>query len=149
MKVAGGRYGEYLASLPRNGSVNVIHIINVCDSLIADIKKLQKRYKNPLLDFKCGENCCFNHYGMFASDAEATLNYIKTILQNNDERIPYADALEVYQLLNEIRDIHNQVTPAGSVFKFDLEKFFTLIWKLGSMKVMRKYMVLLMRHSKR
>ena len=46
--------------------------------------------------------------GMFASDAEATLNYIKTILQNNDERIPYADALEVYQLLNEIRDIHNQ-----------------------------------------
>ena len=51
MKVAGGRYGEYLASLPRNGSVNVIHIINVCDSLIADIKKLQKRYKNPLLGF--------------------------------------------------------------------------------------------------
>ena len=27
-------------------------------------------------------------------------------------------------MLNEIRDIHNQVTPAGSVFKFDLEKFF-------------------------
>ena len=125
MKVAGGRYGEYLASLPRNGSVNVIHIINVCDSLIADIKKLQKRYKNPLLGFlNVARTVASITTGMFASDAEATLNYIKTILQNNDERIPYADALEVYQLLNEIRDIHNQVTPAGSVFKFDLEKFF-------------------------
>lgn len=88
MKVAGGRYGEYLASLPRNGSVNVIHIINVCDSLIADIKKLQKRYKNPLLGFlNVARTVASITTGMFASDAEATLNYIKTILQNNDERI--------------------------------------------------------------
>ena len=131
MKVAGGRYGEYLASLPRNGSVNVIHIINVCDSLIADIK-LQKRYKNPLLGFlNVARTVASITTGMFASDAEATLNYIKTILQNNDERIPYADALEVYQLLNEIRDIHNQVTPAGSVFKFDLEILLPLFGSLG------------------
>ena len=103
MKVAGGRYGEYLASLPRNGSVNVIHIINVCDSLIADIKKLQKRYKNPLLGFlNVARTVASITTGMFASDAEATLNYIKTILQNNDERIPYADALRFINCLTKL-----------------------------------------------
>ncbi|KAL6453780.1 hypothetical protein SBY92_005353 [Candida maltosa Xu316] len=125
MKVAGTRYGEYLSTIPRNGTVNVLHLVNVCDTLIQDIKKLQKKYKNPLLGFlNVARTVASITTGMFASDAEATVTYIQTIVQNNGERIPYSDALEVYQLLSEIRDIHNQVTPSGSKFNFHLEKFF-------------------------
>ncbi|RCK60585.1 hypothetical protein Cantr_08658 [Candida viswanathii] len=125
IKVAGNRYFEYLTKLPRDHTTNVIDLINVCDALVSDIKKLQKRYKSPLLGFlNVAKTVAATTTGMFPSDAAATIEYIQSITNSRGERIPYADALEVYQLLSEIRDIHNQVSPPGSKFNFDLEKFF-------------------------
>ncbi|KAG7661380.1 uncharacterized protein J8A68_005075 [[Candida] subhashii] len=125
LKVAGTRYGEYLANLPRDNTLSVIHVFNICDSLVGDIKTLQKRYKNPLLGFlNVSRTVAAITTGMFASDAKVILTHIKNYAAKKGEFIPYGDALEIYQSLSEIRDIHNQVTPAGSKFQFDLEEFF-------------------------
>lgn len=124
-RVAGSRYEEYLFTIPRDDSINVIHMINVCEALVKDIRDLQKRYKNPLLGFlNVSRSVAAITTGMFASDAQKTIQYIQLVTNNRNERIPYSDALEVYQLLSEIRDIYNQVTPSGSKFNFNLEKFF-------------------------
>ncbi|EGW34736.1 uncharacterized protein SPAPADRAFT_53159 [Spathaspora passalidarum NRRL Y-27907] len=125
LKIAGTRYGEYLANLPRDDTLSVIHVLNICDMIVDDIKKLQKRYKAPLLGFlNVAHTVAAITTGMFASDVRVILTHIKGYAEKRKERIPFADALEVYKTLSEIRDIHNQVTPAGSKFEFDLEQFF-------------------------
>ncbi|RLV93070.1 Uncharacterized protein JA1_002747 [Spathaspora sp. JA1] len=125
LKIAGMRYGEYLANLPRDDTLGVVHVLNICDMIVEDIKKLQKRYKNPLLGFlNVSHTVAAITTGMFASDVKVILTHIKGYAEKKKQNIPYADALEVYHSLNEIRDIHNQVTPAGTKFEFELEEFF-------------------------
>lgn len=125
LKVAGTRYGEYLADLPRDDTLNISHVFNICDTLVGDIKTLQKRYKNPLLGFlNVSRTVAAITTGMFASDAKVILTHIKNYTAKKGEFIPYSDALEIYRSLSEIRDIHAQVTPVGSKFQFDLEEFF-------------------------
>ncbi|OBA19662.1 hypothetical protein METBIDRAFT_79658 [Metschnikowia bicuspidata var. bicuspidata NRRL YB-4993] len=117
-------YAEYLAKLPRDNTVSVTHVLNIADCLVEDVKLLQKRYKNPLLGFL---NVSKTHaavvMGMFASDSENILRHIIAHINARDEFLSYADALEVYKSICEIRSIYQQVSPS-SPFAFNLEKFF-------------------------
>lgn len=50
-RVAGSRYEEYLFTIPRDDSINVIHMINVCEALVKDIRDLQNVTRIPCWDF--------------------------------------------------------------------------------------------------
>lgn len=117
-------YVELLALLPRDDTVSVIHVLDIADKLIENIKFLQKKYKQPLLGFlHVGKSYAAVVTGMFASDSKNILKHIQAHAKARGEFLNYGDALEIYKSLCEIRSIHNQVSPK-SVFNFDLEKFF-------------------------
>ncbi|CAI5758750.1 unnamed protein product [Candida verbasci] len=125
LKAANKRYTSYFDELPRDNTSNILHILNICDTLVDDIKKLQKRYKNPLLGFlNVAKVVASLTTGRFAKDCETILIHIHGNYRQRDEKIPYSDGLEIYKSLNEIRDIFLQVSSKGSKFEFDIEKFF-------------------------
>ncbi|KAI5956670.1 hypothetical protein CANMA_004507 [Candida margitis] len=125
LKISGKRYEEYLENLPRDDTLNVLHLLDICDKLIGDIRSLQKKYKNPFLGFlSVAKTVASITTGMFASDAKMILSHIQSSCKRRNESMPVSDALEVYQSLREVRDIYYQVTPRNPKFQFDLEAFF-------------------------
>lgn len=125
MRTAESRYAEYLSDLPRDDTLNIIHIIDISDKIVADVRKLQKRYKNPLLGFlNVPHIAAAVITGMFAADSKNILKHIAAYCKSRNEVLPFGDALEAYKSLYEIRNIYNQVSTTKSVFTFDLETFF-------------------------
>lgn len=117
-------YTELLASLPRDNTVSIAHILDIADKLIEKIKALQKKYKNPLLGFLyVGTEYATVVTGMFASDSENILKHITANIRKKGEFLNYADAIEAYKSLYEIRSIYQQVATEPK-FKFNLEDFF-------------------------
>lgn len=124
LRVAESRYAEHLAHLPRDDTLSIMHILDISDKIVQDIRNLQKRYKNPLLGFlDVPKTVAAVITGMFAADSKNILKHIGTYARQKQQILPYGDALEAYKSLYEIRSIHNQVT-TSHVFKFDLEAFF-------------------------
>lgn len=127
LRIAESRYAEILSNLPRDNTLSLIHILNICDSIIDDLKFLQKKYKFPLLGFLYLPKSMGSIItSMFAADAKNILKHIDNYTKSKGEFLSFSDALEAYKVLNEIRDIHKQVTPnaSNSTFKFNLENFF-------------------------
>ncbi|KAI5955640.1 hypothetical protein KGF54_001142 [Candida jiufengensis] len=126
LKISGKRYETYLENLPRDDTLNVIHLFNICDKLIDDIKSLQKKYKKSFLGFlNVSKTVASITTGMFGNDAKMILNHIQNYNHSRNEELPVADALELYKSLAEIRDIYYQVSSTSSPkFQFDLEPFF-------------------------
>lgn len=125
LRISESRYADLLANLPRDDTLSVIHILDISDNIVKDIKQLQKRYKNPLLGFlNVSRTVAAVVTAMFASDAKNILKHIDAYVKNRGEFMAYGDALEAYRSLSEIRDIFQQVLPAGQAFKFRLEDFF-------------------------
>lgn len=137
LRVSEAKYADLLANLPRDDTLNIVHILNISDSIVDDIRALQKRYKNPLLGFlNVPRTSAAVITGMFASDSRNILKHINAYSKQKNEPLPYGDAIEAYKSLFQIRDIFNQVSYSngkstnggkvgpGNVFKFDLEDFF-------------------------
>lgn len=125
LKTSEIRYAELLTNLPRDNSLNIMHVLDISDGIVKDIKNLQKRYKNPLLGFLYVPRTVATVLtSMFAVDSKNILKHIEAYSKKKKEHVHYGDAMEAYKTLYEIRDIYNQVTTTGSSFKFNLEKFF-------------------------
>lgn len=119
------RYAELLSNLPRDNTLDILHILDISDSIVSDIRMLQKRYKNPLLGFlNVSRTVAAVITGMFAADAKNILKHIDSYSKAKGKTLPYGDVLEAYKSLYEIRSIYNQVSSTGSTFKFNLEGFF-------------------------
>ncbi|KAL7666887.1 C2 domain-containing protein [[Candida] zeylanoides] len=124
LRVAESRYAELLAHLPRDDTLSIMHILDISDNIVQDIRNLQRRYKNPLLGFlDVPKTVAAVITGMFAADSKNILKHISTYAKQKQQLLPYGDALEAYKSLYEIRSIYNQVT-TSHVFRFDLEAFF-------------------------
>lgn len=124
MRTAESSYAELLSKLPRDDTLSIVHILGTSDALVQNIQLLQKRYKTPLLGFlNVGRTYAAVVTGMFAADARNILKHIAAHAEARHEFLNYADTIEAYKSLSEIRNIHQQVSP-GSTFAFDLEKFF-------------------------
>lgn len=124
MRTAEASYADLLTQLPRDDTLSIIHILDTSDTLVENIRLLQKRYNNPLLGFlNVHRTYAAVVTGMFAADAKNILKHISAHAQARGEFLNYGDTLEAYKSLKEIRSIHNQVSP-DSKFCFNLEKFF-------------------------
>lgn len=125
MRTSESRYAQYLSNLPRDDTLNIVHIIDISDKIVEDVRRLQKRYKNPLLGFLMVPHVAAAVItGMFAADSKNILKHIAAYCKSRNEELPFGDALEAYKSLYEIRNIYNQVSTSKSVFSFDLESFF-------------------------
>lgn len=117
-------YAQHLGILPRDNTINVLHVLEIADNIVKDIKFLQKRYPTPLLEFlNIGRTYAEIVTGLFAMDAHKILSHITSYITSQGQFLNYGDALEAYKTLCEIRSIHAQVAP-NLKFQFDLEEFF-------------------------
>lgn len=117
-------YAEILSTLPRDDTLSIVHILDISDALVGNIRNLQKKYKSPLLGFlNVSHTYAAVITGMFAADAKNILKHINSHAKAKGEFLNYGDSLEAYKLLCEIRSIHTQVSPK-TPFSFDLERFF-------------------------
>lgn len=124
VKTVNNRYREHLMTLPRDDTVNIGHFIDISSALVDDIKRLQKRYKAPLLGFlPVAREVAQIYTKAFAKDLENILKHIDAYAKNKAEFIPYGDAIEAYKLIAEVRAIHRQVLPEEQ-FLFNIEAFF-------------------------
>ncbi|CAH2446116.1 hypothetical protein PP7435_CHR1-0392 [Komagataella phaffii CBS 7435] len=113
------RYKDLLTEIPTDNTIDLIHIADLSRKIVEDTKMLQKRYKHPLLGkIPIAPTYAKRIITDFAVDAKYMLKSIK----QNSADISFADALDIYKTLSEIRDIFTQVT--DTPFKFDLEKGF-------------------------
>lgn len=125
LRVSESLYAEVLRTLPRDDTLSILHIIEISDKLVENIQNLQKRYKNPLLGYlNVSKTYAAVVTGMFASDAKNILKHISANTKAKGEFLNYGDALEAYKALQEIRSIHQQVSPTNAAFSFNLEEFF-------------------------
>lgn len=125
LKTAESKYAELLTNLPRDNSLNIVHVLDISDEIVKDIQNLQRRYKSPLLGFlHVPRTVATVITSMFAVDSKNILKHIQAYNKKKNEHVHYGDAMEAYKSLYEIRDIYNQVSTTGTSFKFDLEKFF-------------------------
>lgn len=125
LRTAESRYAELLENLPRDNTLSIIHVLDITDNIITDLRALQKRYKNPLLGFlHVPRTVAVVITAMIAVDSKNILKHIEAYSQKKGEFVAYGDSLEAYKSLCEIRDIYNQVNTTSSPFKFNLEKFF-------------------------
>lgn len=117
-------YADVLSTLPRDDTLSIVHILDISDVLVGNIRSLQKKYKAPLLGFlNVSRTYAAVITGMFAADAKNILKHITSHAKAKNEFLNYGDALEAYKSLCEIRSIHQQVAPQ-TPFSFDLEAFF-------------------------
>lgn len=121
------RYANILSNLPRDDTLNLIHILNICDTIVDDLRYLQKKYKYPLLGFlNVPKTVGSVITTMLSADAKNILKHIDNYTRSKGEFLAYSDSLEAYRVLHEIRDLNRQVSVPGTKasFKFDLETFF-------------------------
>lgn len=125
LKAAECRYADLLSKLPRDDTLNLLHVLSISESIVHDIQILQRRYKSPLLGFlNVSRTSAAIMTGMFAPDSKNILNHIVTHSNLRKELLPYNDVLEIYKSLSEIRSIFIQVASNDAKFQFDLEEFF-------------------------
>lgn len=118
-------YISLLGEVPKDSSIEIQHIQNVAESIIEQIKRVQKRYTKPLLDkVNLPFECATVLIEAFGSDASTMIKRVeKYNLSKRGEPIAPVDALEAYSVFRELRDIYKQVQP-DKIFPFDLEKLF-------------------------
>ncbi|CDH15807.1 uncharacterized protein ZBAI_07594 [Zygosaccharomyces bailii ISA1307] len=119
-------YISLLDKVPKDKSIEIQHIHNIGELIIEQIKSIQKRYNKPLLDVvNLPFECASVLIEAFASDAPTMIERVeKYTLAKSGEHVGPVDALEMYDMLKELRSIYKQVQPKRK-FPFNLEKIFT------------------------
>lgn len=122
-RLAQSRYSEILRKIPRDDSLTIKHVLQVCDNIIDDVKFLQKKYKSRLLGFlEVSSTFSTVVTEKFSNDSKSIIKHIKNNNKQRGDFLPYADMMETYKALSEIRFIHDRAS--SHTFAFDLEGYF-------------------------
>lgn len=117
-------YRELLMGLPRDGTLEIKNFQNICELLIKEIQTIQKKYTKPLLDkINIAVECAKMLTSAISVDAPLMLKQIQHTAKVEKKSILPVDALELYSVLKEIRDIFLQIHPKER-FSFNMEKTF-------------------------
>ncbi|EWC45810.1 hypothetical protein DRE_05147 [Drechslerella stenobrocha 248] len=123
-------YAGFTKTIPENREEwDMYHIVELGKKLIGLIKRLAKRFPEPILgkvkiDFLTIESI----FPAFAEDAENIIKGIFRASQEQGEELEIQDAFDMYQGLVEVRDIHDQVIK--NPFPFDIEKMIQdFVWR--------------------
>ncbi|AJU09326.1 hypothetical protein H824_YJM1450O00439 [Saccharomyces cerevisiae YJM1450] len=120
---------DYFVSLLQDmlkaNAIEIQNVQNLVETIIEAIKAIQKRYNKPLLDeISLPRQCAVFLCEVYGSDS---LNLIKTAekstMKMTGQKLGPIDALDMYDVLKELRQIYLQVKPKGKFF-FNLENYF-------------------------
>ncbi|CCH60597.1 hypothetical protein TBLA_0D00890 [Henningerozyma blattae CBS 6284] len=112
-------YVSLLDSIPKDKTIDIIHIQDVAQLIIERIERLQKRFTKPLLDtILIAPECASFLIEAFGTDFSTM---IKRVTKYN--KPDSATALDAYKVFREIRYIYLQVQP-NKKFPCKLENVF-------------------------
>jgi hypothetical protein len=121
------KYIEILRTIPRDDTLDLIHIKETTENIYKKIQQLQKKFPKPLL----GEIFIANEAGflfikLYCEDLKNMISHVEHYALNlKKEGINATDAIETYVELRDLRDIYNQTKKSpNSRFPLDLETFF-------------------------
>lgn len=122
ISVAEDKYDQLIDNIPRDNSLDLLHIIGLADQLVSIAKRLSKRYKTPLFgELHISFISTERHLTLFAADSQSMFNHL---MAHNAEEPSFEDVIVLYKKLVEIRDLYDQVNTARTPFGFDIEKTF-------------------------
>lgn len=117
------KYDALIDDIPRDHSLDPLHVVDLADKIIGIAKRLQKRYKFPLFDKIYISNISAErHFTLFAADSHSMVNHMAAHWRAKKEEAPFDDIVLLYKKTNEIRDLHAQVSKPA--FGFDIEECF-------------------------
>lgn len=117
------KYDALIDDIPRDHTLDPLHIIDLADKLVAIAKKLQKRYKFPLFEeLSIAHISTKRHLTLFSADAHSMFNYMMSHMNSRNEEPSFEDMIVLYKKLAEIRDLFVQVSDES--FDFDIEAVF-------------------------
>lgn len=120
--VAEQKYDEFIDAIPRDHTLDPLHIIELADRIITAAERLQKRYKRPLLEHVAiGMIAAKTHLALFAVDSQSMFQHLMSHMTARHEEPSFEDMVSLYKKLCEIRDLYTQV---HGKFPFDLETAF-------------------------
>ncbi|ODQ65445.1 hypothetical protein NADFUDRAFT_70902 [Nadsonia fulvescens var. elongata DSM 6958] len=117
------KYDELIDIIPRDSSLDPLHVIELADSIIGLVKKQQKRYKYPLFDqIYITKVCAAKQLSLFSADSESMFEFLISHIQARGEDPAFEDIIQLFKKLVEIRDLFYQVSKVQ--FEFNLEDSF-------------------------
>ncbi|CAI4036581.1 hypothetical protein SMKI_15G4290 [Saccharomyces mikatae IFO 1815] len=124
-KTSENYFVSLLQDMLKVNTIEIQSVQNLVETIIDTIKAIQKRYSKPLLDeISLPRQCAIFLCEVYGSDS---LKLIKTAekstMKNIGESFGPIDALDMYDVLKELRQIYMQVKPKGKFF-FNLEDYF-------------------------
>lgn len=121
--VAEHKYDEFIDAIPRDHTLDPLHIIELADRIISSAERLQKRYKRPLLEHvPIALIAAKTHFSLFSVDSQSMFTHLMSHMTARHEEPSYDDMTLLYKKLCEIRELYVQVLPGK--FPFDLEAAF-------------------------
>jgi C2 domain/MUN domain len=122
ISVAERKYDELIDNIPRDNTLDLLHIIDLADKLIAIAKRLSKRYKMALFgELKISFVSTERHLSLFSADSQSMFNHLMT---HTNEDPSFEDIVILYKKLVEIRDLFEQVNSTNATFSFKIEETF-------------------------
>ncbi|GCE99748.1 hypothetical protein ZYGM_003365 [Zygosaccharomyces mellis] len=113
-------YLSLLDGVPKDKSIEIQHVQNVGELITKEIENLQRRYNKPLLDvITIPFESASVLIQAFASDAPVMIRRVEKYTS-----VGPTDALEMYDMFKELRNIYSQVQPKKT-FPINIEKLFT------------------------
>ena len=113
-------YITLLSNIPKDRNIQIKHIQDVAEHIIEQIKSIQNKYKKPLLD---RVNITMESAIVLVEAISSDIPLIMQRIEKYNDYIAPTDALEVYSVFKELRNIHYQIKPRKH-FPFKLEKLF-------------------------
>ena len=119
------RYLSLLALIPRDHTLAIHHLQNLAETLLEDIKMLQRRYTKLLLgEVDIAKICSSMFTFAFAKDLPFMLRHVEKHRRSRiREVVQPADALKLFSEAHELRDIYEKIN-SNTPFPANLEKLF-------------------------
>ncbi|CDR44086.1 CYFA0S13e03114g1_1 [Cyberlindnera fabianii] len=119
-----GKYIEILGGIPRDSTLDMLHIKDTAQQIYKHIQMLQKKFPKPLLDvIYIANEAAFLFIKLFSEDVKNMLGHVEHYAAKSGEAISYVDALDTYCELRDLRDIYEQVSTSKAP-PLLLEKMF-------------------------
>lgn len=123
------KYVDILKKIPRDNTLNLIHVKEISETLSDLINKLFKKFQKPLLDeIWISNECGYLFIKLFCEDLKNILNHIEHYALKINKSLNLSDSIETYKELANLRTIFNNKININenfnSKFDFNLENFF-------------------------
>lgn len=114
------KYDALIDDIPRDHTLDPLHIIDLADKLIGIAKKLQKKYPMALFDsISIGHVCSERHLTLFSADSKSMFMHLMSHFKARNEEPAFDEMMLLYKKLAEIRDLFLQVSELAFGFKLE------------------------------